>query len=103
MPKTAIDPLFATQRDPASAGRHGKVVTPNDTNDLTNVSSSLILTTGSSATGVTVIFADDADSQTTLIPLPSGITVQLLMQVRRVMATGTNLGTGTSGVVASWG
>lgn len=103
MPKTATDPLFATQRDPASAGRHATVVTPSNTNDLSNVSSSLIITTGASASGIAVVFADDADSQITTIPLPSGITVQLLMQVRRVMSTGTNLGTGNSGVVATWG
>lgn len=50
-----------------------------------------------------MVFADDADQQTTLIPLPSGITLQIYAQVRRVMSTGTNLGTGTSGVVATWG
>lgn len=95
--------MFATQRNPASAGRHAKAVAPSDTNDLSNVTSNLIVTTGASATGIAAIFADDADSQITTIPLPSGVTVQLQMQIRRVMATGTNLGTGTSGIIAIWG
>jgi|GEM_PF-2812741 len=102
MAKTANDPLFATQRDPASAGRHGKVVSPSDTQDLANVTSSIIVTTGANATGIAVIFADDADSQITTIALPAGVTVQLLMQVRRVMNTGTALGTGGA-AIATWG
>ncbi|MCD9110271.1 spike base protein, RCAP_Rcc01079 family [Bradyrhizobium japonicum] len=103
MPKTANDPLFATQRDPASSGRHAKVVTPSDTIDLSDVTSNLIITTGTGATGIAVIFADDADSAPVTIPLPVGVCIQLQMQARRIMANGTNLGAAPNGIVATWG
>jgi len=47
-----------------------------------------------------VIFADGSDQEAVTIPLTVG-TYVLEMQVRRVMATGTALGSG-GGVVALW-
>jgi len=102
MAKTANDPLFATSRDPIMSGRHAVAVTPNDTNDLANVSNAIIVTTGAGATGIAVIMADDTDNQPVTIPLPASTCVQLYLQVRRVMSTGTALGTG-GGCVATWG
>lgn len=101
MTKTANDPLFATQRDPVTSGRKAAAVAPSDTTDLSDVTSSLIVTIGTGGTGVAVILADQADSESVPIPLAVG-TYQLSMQVRRVMSTGTTLGTG-GGVVAVWG
>jgi hypothetical protein len=101
MGKTAIDPLFGTSRDPISAARKAAVVTPSDTVDLANVTSSLIVTIGSGGTGIAVIFANSlTDVEAVTIPLAPG-TYQLQVQVRRVMATGTALGTG-GGVTALW-
>ncbi|MDI3561288.1 hypothetical protein [Bradyrhizobium sp. Arg816] len=102
MPKTANDPLFATQRDPMSSGRHAKAVTPSDSADLSDVTSNLIITVGTGGTGIAVIFADDPDSGPVTIPLGVG-TFQLHMQVRRVMATNTVLGAAPNGIVATWG
>ncbi len=100
----ALDPLKGTNNDPLMSGRHGAAVTPSDTNDLPHVTSSLIVAVGTGGTGITVVYADDGDgnaaNQTTFIPLTPG-TYQLYVQVRRVMATGTTLGTG-GGVSASW-
>ncbi len=101
MPKTALDPFFATNAEPLTAARKGAAVTPNDTADLAQVTSSLIVATGAGATGITVIFADGSDQQPVTIPLVPNDNVQLNLQVRRVMATGTALGTG-GGVVALW-
>ena len=101
MSKTATDPFFATNAEPVTAGRKGAVVTPSDTADLPYVTSSLIVTTGAGATGIAVIFADGTDQQPVTIPLAPSNTIQLNMQVRRVMATNTALGTG-GGVVACW-
>jgi hypothetical protein len=100
MPKTAIDPFFATTVEPISAARNGAAVTPNDTTDLARVTSGLMITIGTGGTGVAVIFANAADSQPVTIPLAIG-TYQLSLQVRRVMVTGTALGTG-GGVTALW-
>jgi hypothetical protein len=101
MAKTALDPLAATNREPITAARKARVITPSDTADLSNVSSSLVITIGSGGTGITVIFANSqTDVETVTIPLAPG-TYQLNMQVRRVMATGTSLGTG-GGVTALW-
>ena len=101
MGKTSLDPFFATNVEPIEAARHGAAVTPSDTADLTNVTSTLLITIGSGGTGVTVIFAGEAvDSNTVLLTLAPG-TYQLNMQVRRIMATGTSLGTG-GGVTALW-
>jgi hypothetical protein len=98
--KTALDPFFATTTEPITAARNGAAVTPNDTQDLAQVTSSLIVTIGSGGTGVAVIFANGADSQAVTIPLAPGA-YQFNMQVRRVLATGTSLGTG-GGVTALW-
>lgn len=101
MAKTAIDPFFGTNNEPVSAGRNGMAVTPDNTNDLPTVTSSLIVTVGTGGTGISVIYAGDPrDNAPVTIPLAVG-TWQLQMQVRRVMATGTSLGTG-GGVVAQW-
>jgi hypothetical protein len=100
MPKTARDPFFATTNEPITAARTAAAVTPSDTADLAQVTSSLIVTIGTGGTGIAVIFANGADSQAVTIPLAPG-SYQLNAQVRRVMATGTALGTG-GGVVALW-
>ena len=101
MQKTATDPFFATNVEPIEAARRGLAVTPSDTTDLTNVTSTLIVTIGSGGTAITLLFAgSQTDVETVTIPLAVG-TDQLNMQVRRVMATGTSLGTG-GGVIALW-
>lgn len=100
MPKTALDPFFGTNVEPLFAARNAVAVTPNDTADLARVTSGLIVTIGSGGTGVSVIFAGDGDQQAVTIPLAAG-TYQLTIQVRRVMSTGTTLGTGGA-VVALW-
>lgn len=101
MPTPANDPLKATQRDPVSAGRKAKSVTPDDVNDLSDVTSSMIVTIGTGGTGIAVIFADQGDQEAVTIPLGVG-SYKLDMQVRRVMSSNTVLGTG-GGVVALWG
>lgn len=100
MPKTAHDPFFATNVEPLTAARNGAAVTPSDTADLVQVTSSLIVTIGTGGTGITVIYANGSDQQPVTIPLAVG-TWQLQLQVRRVTATGTALGTG-GGIVALW-
>ena len=100
MSKTALDPFFATTNEPITAARMAAAVTPSDTTDLAQVTSSLIVTIGSGGSAIAVIFANGADSQPVTIPLAPG-SYQFNMQVRRVMATGTTLGTG-GGVVAQW-
>ncbi len=101
MPKTAIDPFFATNAEPLSAARKAVAVTPSDTLDLPFVTSALFVTVGTGGTGIAVLMADAPDTAPITIPLVPG-TYKLEIQVRRVMATGTVLGTGTSGVVAFW-
>lgn len=98
--KTAIDPFFATNVEPITAARKGKAVTPSDTADLSNVTSGLIVTVGTGGTALAVIYADGSDQEAVTIPLAPG-THQLNIQVRRVLMTGTALGTG-GGVVAQW-
>lgn len=101
MSKTAADPFFGTNVEPITAARRGAAVTPSDTEDLTHVTSSLIVTIGSGGTGIAVIFANSqTDAETVPISLAPG-TYQLNMQVRRVMSTGSTLGTG-GGVTAFW-
>jgi hypothetical protein len=100
VPKTAADPLFATNIEPVTAARNGAAVAPSDITDLGYVTSSLIVTIGAGGTGIAVIFANGSDQQSVTIPLAVG-SYQLNMQVRRVMATGTVLGTGGS-VTALW-
>jgi hypothetical protein len=98
--KTATDPFFGTTIEPIFAARKAKVVAPSDTADLTNVTSALIVTIGTGGTGIAVIFANGSDQEAVTIPLAVG-TYQFNMQVRRVMSTGTVLGTGGS-VIALW-
>jgi len=101
MPKTAKDPFIATNAEPVSAARTGAAITPNDNSDLSQVTSSLIVTVGTGGNGISVLYANEQrDSAPVTIPLGVG-TFQLQMQVRRVMQTGTSLGTG-GGVVAQW-
>ena len=101
MPKTALDPFFATSVEPVAAARYGKAVAPSDSTDLPQVSSSLVITIGSGGTGITVLFANaGVDTDTCFIPLAPG-SYQFSAQIRRVMATGTNLGSG-GGVTALW-
>lgn len=101
MAKTAKDPFVATNNEPVSAGRMGATVAPNDTTDLPQVTSSLMVTVGTGGSSIAVIYAaEPRDSAPVTIPLGVG-TWQLMMQVRRVMATGTSLGAG-GGVVAQW-
>ena len=99
--KTAVDPFFATNVEPIEAARRGLAVTPSDTTDLPTVTSSLIVAVGSGGTGITVIFANSqTDMETVLLTLTPG-TYQINAQVRRIMNTGTALGTG-GGVTALW-
>jgi len=98
--KTAKDPFFGTNAEPISAARNGVAVTPSDTADLANVTSSLIVTIGSGGTGITVIFSNQQTDVPVSIPLAPG-TYQISMQVRRIMSTGTDLGTGGA-VTALW-
>jgi hypothetical protein len=100
MPKTALDPLFGTTTEPLTAARNGAAVTPSDANDLAQVSSSLIVTIGSGGSSISVIFANGSDQQPVTIALAPG-SYQLSMQIRRLMATNTNLGTGGA-VTALW-
>jgi hypothetical protein len=101
MPKTATDALMGTSIEPIEAARRGLAVTPSDTADLPNVTSSLIVVVGSGGTGVTVLFANSlTDVETVFIALGIG-TYQLNLQVRRIMSTGTSLGTGGA-VTALW-
>lgn len=92
----ALDPYFGL----STGGRSLAAVTPSDTSDLPVVSTSLIVTIGSGGTGITVIAANAPDTAPVNVPLAVG-THKLPLQVRRIMATGTALGTG-GGVVALW-
>lgn len=96
IPKTAIDPFFATNNEPVSAGRHALVVTPSTTTDLPHVTGSLLVTVTTSGATVSVICADDLDSGAVTITFPVGV-FQLYMQVRRVTAV-----SGAASVVALW-
>ena len=96
MVKTASDPYFGL----ATGGRSFAAVAPSDTTDLLVVSTSLIVNIGSGGTGIAVIGANAPDTAPVTIPLAVG-THKLDLQVRRVMQTGTLLGTG-GGVTALW-
>jgi hypothetical protein len=92
MPKTASDPYFATN----TGGRKAAAVTPDPANDLQVVTNALIVT-ASAAGNLTVIMANDADSQTVVVPIAIG-TWLLPLQVRRVTAAGAGIS-----CVALWG
>lgn len=101
MAKTAIDPFFGvSSNDVTAPTRKSQVVTPSDTVDLPYVTKQLIVTIGSTGTGVAWLDPDALDSQPTVVPLAVG-TYILNIQVRRIMATGTSLGNGGQ-VVALW-
>ena len=94
MPKTASDPLFGTTIEPISAGRHAQVVTPSAT-DLPTVTSSLLIT-ATAASSMTVIMANDFDSNPITIPLAAG-TYQINIQVRAITVIAAN-----ATVIALW-
>jgi hypothetical protein len=96
MSKTASDPYFGMN----TGGRLFAAVTPNDNADLAVVSTWLIVTIGTGGTGINVIGANASDNGAVFVPLAVG-THRLDLQVRRVMATSTNVGTG-GGVTALW-
>jgi hypothetical protein len=84
--KSAVDPFFGTNSEPVTAGRNAAVVAASAT-DLPFVTSSLLIAGGATAGTVTVILANDPDSQ--LIALPVAVNqplTQYQMQVRAVTA-----------------
>ena len=94
MPKSAIDPFFATNQEPVTAGRKAQVVTASAT-DLPQVTSSLLVTVTSGG-NITVLMANDLDTNPITIPLAVG-TYQINIQVRAV----TVIGAGIT-VIALW-
>jgi hypothetical protein len=96
MPKSAVDPFFASNVEPISAGRRAQVV-PAGTygTDLPTVTSSLIISS-TAAGNLSVIMANDQDSQITTIPIVAGMT-QISIQVRQVVIVPTG-----ATVVALW-
>jgi hypothetical protein len=94
--KTALDPFFATNNEPISAGRRAQIIPAGSySTDLPIVSSSLIISS-TAAGNLSVIMANDQDSQVTTFPIPAGLT-QISIQVRQVVTVPT----GTT-VVALW-
>jgi len=84
MPKTAIDPFFATTNEPITAGRRAQVFTAGSYSaDLPIVSSSLIISS-TGAGNLSLIMANDQDSQVTTFPIPAGLS-QISIQVRQVV------------------
>jgi len=84
MPKSASDPFFGTSVEPISAGRRSQVFAAGSyTNDLPTVSSSLIVS-ATAAGNLTVIMANDQDTQLTTFPVPAGLS-QIQIQVRQVV------------------
>ena len=87
MPKTAIDPFFATNAEPVSAGRHALAITgpvSSYTGDLPHVTSSLIVTCGATAGSIGVIMANDPDNAVVTIPIAASTTIQIPMQARAI-------------------
>jgi hypothetical protein len=96
MPKTAVDPFFATNEEPITAGRSAAAIVPSDTADLPHVTSSIYV---GGAGNLVVLMADPGsiDSATvTFTAVPVGTVLQI--QARRVMATGTT----ATNLVAIW-
>jgi len=96
MPKTAIDPFFATNKEPISAGRRAQVFAAGSyTTDLLVVSSSLIIS-ATAAGNLSVIMANDNDGQVITFPIPAGLS-QIQIQVRQIVTVPTG-----ATVVALW-
>ena len=88
MPKTAIDPFFATNNEPVSAGRHTLAVSAAAA-DLPHVTSSLIVVV-ITAGAITIVGADDPDGGGITLSLPIGV-FQFNIQVRAVTAVATGI------------
>jgi hypothetical protein len=96
MPKTAVDPFFATNNEPVAAGRKATVLAAGSYSaDLAQTSSSLIIS-ATAAGSLSVIMADDPDTKVTTFPVPVGMS-QIQIQVRRVVTVPTSCT-----VVALW-
>ena len=96
MAKTASDPFFATNNEPISAGRRSQVFAAGSySTDLPTVSSSLIISS-TAAGNLSVIMANDQDSQVTTFPIPAGMS-QISIQVRQIVTVPTG-----ATVVALW-
>jgi hypothetical protein len=96
MPKTAVDPFFATTVEPISAGRRAQVFAAGSYNtDLPIVSSSLIISS-TAAGNLSVIMANDQDSQVTTFPIVAGMS-QISIQVRQIVTVPTG-----ATIVALW-
>jgi hypothetical protein len=96
MPKTASDPFFGTTTEPISAGRRAQVIPAGSYSaDLPTVTSSLIISS-TAAGNLSVIMANDQDSQITTFPIPAGLS-QISIQVRQVVIVPTG-----ATVVALW-
>lgn len=84
MPKTAIDPFFATNNEPISAGRKAQAFAAGSySTDLPTVSSSLIIS-ASAGGNLVVIMANELDGNTVTIPVPVGW-AQIQIQVRQIV------------------
>lgn len=96
MPKTALDPFFATNNEPISAGRRAQVIPAGSySTDLPTVTSSLIISS-TAAGSLSVIMANDQDGQVTTFPIPAGLS-QISIQVRQIVTVPTG-----ATVVALW-
>jgi hypothetical protein len=96
MPKTAIDPFFATTNEPITAGRRAQVFAAGSYNtDLPTVTSSLVISS-TAAGNLSVIMANDQDSQVTTFPIVAGMS-QISIQIRQVVTVPTG-----ATVVALW-
>jgi hypothetical protein len=96
MPKTALDPFFATNNEPVTAGRKAQVFAAgNYQADLPTVSSSLIISC-TAAGNLSVIMSNDQDGQVTTFPIPAGMS-QISIQVRQIVTVPTG-----ATVVALW-
>jgi hypothetical protein len=87
MPKTAIDPFFATNNEPVSAGRHALAISgpvTSYTGDLPRVTSSIIVTCGTTAGTIGVMMPDDLDGTVVTIPVPANTALQIPIQIRAV-------------------
>jgi hypothetical protein len=95
--KTAIDPFFASNIEPISAGRHAQVFAAGSYNsDLPTVSSSLIISS-TTAGNLSLILANDPDTAVTTFPIVAGLN-QVSIQVRRIVTVPTG-----ATVTALWG